>query len=380
MTKKGLQILLVFYCFHFIIVNNAMGQSAGTNIFHYTDQHEAIRLTSEGASHFARLAINCILRPYPNKTGHIQIDSMQAKAPTDLHPAFYGCFDWHSSVHGHWMLVRLLKKYPALPQSVEIRRRINQNLTPENIQGECEYFNQPSNRSFERMYGWAWLLKLAQELYTWDDPDGQRWFQHLQPLTDIIIERYLEFLPRLTYAINSGVHPNTAFGLSFALDYADLMGHQELKGLIIERSRFHFLNDRDCPTEWEPGGEDFFSPCLMEAELMSKVLDKEEFKVWFNNFFPDLDQGKLQFLLSPAVVSDRSDEKIVHLDGLNLSRAWCMQQIAKVYEPNEQVYKMLIRGANLHLLRTLPYVASGEYAGEHWLASFAVYALSVNED
>jgi len=344
--------------------------------FYLQNDRGAIELTEEGAAHFANLALNCIQREYPNKTGHIMIDSVM-KTPREMHPAFYGCFDWHSSVHGHWMLVRLLKLYPDLHLRDAIISSLQDNINTINIQQEVNYFRQPTNLAYERMYGWAWLLKLAEELNSWHDPAAKKLSKALDPLTVVIVNRYFEFLPRQSYPITTGVHPNTAFGLSFGYDYAVAIGNDSLAGLIREKSLEYFAEDKNCPGEWEPGGEDFFSPCLLEAELMSKILPTGKFEKWFDEFLPDLDNGKFDVLLHPALVSDRADPKIVHLDGLNLSRAWCMQHIADQLEEGE-ISRLLQQSARYHLKSTLPYIASGEYAGEHWLASFAVLAVSGN--
>ena len=357
-----------------IIFMNVKGQTEEK--FYWQSPRGKIELTAEGAAHFANLALNCVQREYPNKTGHVMIDSV-LKTPRELHPAFYGCFDWHSSVHGHWMLVRLLKLFPELHLRNEILYRLQQNINPENIEQEVDYFLQPSNLAYERMYGWAWLLKLAEELHTWDSTEAIHLSNALQPLTITIVQRYFEFLPRQSYPITTGVHPNTAFGLSFGFDYAVTTGNDSLATLIRNKSIEYFAEDKNCPAEWEPGGEDFFSPCLLEAELMSKVLPSDEFKTWFKAFLPDLDNGRYEVLLHPALVSDRADPKIVHLDGLNLSRAWCMQHIADQLGQSE-VSQLLQQSARYHLKSSLPYIASGEYAGEHWLASFAVLAVSGN--
>jgi len=345
----------------------------------YIDKNEQLFLSMQGANHFSTLALKCIQQEYPNKTGHVMVDSTTALTPRSLHPAFYGCFDWHSSVHGHWMLVRLLKLFPDLPNAHMIRDRLSENLTRQNIEAEVEYFKLPTTKSFERMYGWAWLLKLSEELMTWNDAQGRQWLVNLQPLTEIIVERYFDFLPKQTYPINTGVHPNTAFGLSFGLDYARKAKNDSLENLIVSKSLEYFKDDQDCPAEWEPGGEDFFSPCLLEAELISKILDSTEFEMWFGKFLPGLKNESPETLLYPAIVSDRSDPKIVHLDGLNISKAWCMMTIANVLPETNPSRNILINSAYYHLHSTIPYVASGEYAGEHWLASFAVYALSLHE-
>jgi hypothetical protein len=333
-------------------------------------------LTRKQASHLAGLALKCVAREYPNKLDHTINDATEVQSPRALHPAFYGCFDWHSSVHGHWMLVRLLQLFPDLPEAAKIRAALNQNLTAKNIQVEVAYLHQTNRQSFERTYGWAWLLKLAEQLRRWDDADGRVWSANLQPLTDALVERYKKFLPRQTYPIRTGVHPNTAFGLAFALDYARVAEDRKLETLIVERSRTYFLADVSYPAAWEPSGEDFFSPSLMEADLMLRVLKPLEFRRWFNRFLPGLKVNRPKSLLTPATVADRNDPKIVHLDGLNLSRAWCMRHIAAGLPAADPVRQVLSKAAAVHATDALKHVASGDYVGEHWLASFAVYMLT----
>ena len=333
-------------------------------------------LTQQQASHFASLALKCIRKEYPNKPDHVANDASDVRSPLAMHGAFYGCFDWHSSVHGHWMLVHLLRLFPALPEAREIRAALDANLSANNISGEVAYLNQQNRTSFERTYGWAWLLKLAEELHGWNDEDGKRWSRNLQPLADALAERYLSFLPKQTYPIRTGVHPNTAFGLAFALDYARAVGNQKLESLIVERSRTYFGNDRDYPASWEPSGEDFFSPALMEADLMRRVMSQTEFAGWFHRFLPGTTRGEPKALLTPAIVTDRTDPKLVHLDGLNLSRGWCMRSIAVALPQDDPARKVLAGAAAAHAQAALAHVASGDYAGEHWLASFAVYLLT----
>lgn len=333
-------------------------------------------LNDKQASHFAALALKCIAREYPNKPEHVMNNVSEVKGPKALHPAFYGCYDWHSSVHGHWMLIRLLKTFPNLLEATQIRSALDANLTAENIQAEVAYMRQPNRQSFERTYGWAWALKLAEELMTWNDPDGKRWSTNLQPLAELIAKSYRTFLPKQTYPIRTGVHPNTAFGLAFALDYAKISGDRELESLLNERSRTYFAKDVDYPGAWEPGGEDFFSAALMEADLMRRVMSPREFGPWFNRFLPGIATGKPAALMTPAIVTDRSDPKLVHLDGLNLSRAWCMRSIARALPLKDPARTALAAAAEKHATAALAHVASGDYAGEHWLASFAVFLLS----
>ena len=333
-------------------------------------------LDSASASVFARLALTSITREYPNKPDHVINGPADVRNPRALHPSFYGSYDWHSSVHGHWMLVRLLEVMPNLPEAAEIRRTLNANLSAANLAQEAAYFGHPGSASFERMYGWAWLLKLAQELHGWDDPDGRRWAANLQPLADSIVNRYLAFLPKQVYPIRRGIHPNTAFGVAFALDYGRAVGRADLDSLLVERSRTYYGKDVNVPGAWEPDGDDFLSRSLIEADLMRRVLPRGEFATWFHAFLPGIEHGEPANLLQPAKVTDRGDPGLVHLDGLNLSRAWCMRAIAAALPENDPDRPVLLASATRHAEATLPYVASGNYLGEHWLASFAVYMLT----
>lgn len=350
--------------------------SAGFSVAAQQTKSGQLLLTQTEASHFAKLALKCIQKEYPNKLDHVNNDAADVRSPRAMHGSFYGCFDWHSSVHGHWMLVHLLRLFPELPEATEIRVALNANLDAKNIAGEVAYLKEANRASFERTYGWAWLLKLAEELHEWNDEQGRRWSQNLQPLADAFAEKYLGFLPKQTYPIRTGVHPNTAFGLAFALDYARAVGNRKLEALIVERSRFYYGHDVNYPAAWEPGGEDFFSPGLMEADLMRRVMSMTEFAAWFHRFLPGTTRGEPKALLQPAIVTDRTDPKLVHLDGLNLSRAWCMRNIAKALPKDDPVRRTLARSALAHAAVTLPHVASGNYEGEHWLASFAVYLLT----
>jgi hypothetical protein len=372
-TEKALpKLISAFLCACWLLAISflAAAQQPGPDQF---------SLTQTQASHFAQLALKCIQKEYPNKPDHVINDKADVRNPRAMHGSFYGCFDWHSSVHGHWMLVRLLRLFPPMPEAPAIRAALNENLSPKNIAGEVAYLNQQNRASFERTYGWAWLLKLAEELHGWNDAEGARWSKNLQPLADAFAEKYLSFLPKQTYPIRTGVHPNTAFGLAFALDYARTIGNQKLAALIIERSRAYYAKDVNYPGAWEPGGEDFFSPALMEADLMRRVLSKAEFTSWFRRFLPGTAKGEPKALLQPAIVTDRTDPKLVHLDGLNLSRAWCMRSIAAALPQNDPARKVLVRAAAAHAQAALPHVASGSYEGEHWLASFAVYLLTTTE-
>jgi len=329
-------------------------------------------LTPAAASDFARLVLGCARREYPHKLDHVMASADEVRAPRDLHPSFYGCFDWHSAVHGHWVLARLLRAFPALPEAEAIRGLLDEHLAPERVRAETDYFTQPGRRSFERTYGWAWLLKLAEELERAGTPEARRWHAHLRPLQDAVVAAFEAFLPRQDYPIRTGVHPNTAFSLSLALDQARTVGNTRLEGLLGARARAWYLKDRDAPLAWEPGGEDFLSPCLEEAALMAKVLPARAFRPWLEAFLPDLLD---RCALEPARVQDRTDPKFVHLDGLNLSRARNLRELAAALAPGDPRREGLERCALDHAQAALPHVASGHYEGEHWLATFAVRLL-----
>ena len=334
-------------------------------------------LTAELAESLALLPYGCVQQEYPNKPDHVINSQNDIKSPKQLHPSFYGCYDWHSSVHGHWLLIYLLKNFPQLKSANNITTRLNENITSESILKEIEYMNNENRKSFERPYGWAWLLKLYEELYLWQNDNAKRWKEYIEPLAKEVVNKYLAYFPNQTYPIRTGVHSNTAFAFSFALDYARTAGDVALEKLVIEKASNYFINDKNCPAEFEPNGNDFLSPCLIEADLMRRLLAKDEFSKWFHSFLPNISEGEPKSLLSPAVVGDRSDPQIVHLDGLNLSRAWCMYSIGKALSDNDPAKDILINAAKIHATDALSNVASGFYEGEHWLATFAVYMLDV---
>ena len=322
------------------------------------------------AARFARLALDCVHRELPNAIQHVINGPDDVKPPRELHPAFYGCLDWHSAVHGHWLLVRLLRSVPALAEAAAIRAALDTSLTAGHIAAEVAYFAGANRQSFERTYGWAWLLQLATELHTWDDAGARRWSAHLAPLTEAIIARYLAFLPKQAHPIRTGIHASTAFGLALALDHARATGHAELAALLVERATTYYAADRDAPAAWEPGGEDFLSPALVEADLMRRVLPPADFAAWLHAFLP---RGLPPSLQRPALVSDRSDPKLAHLDGLNLSRAWCLRSVAQALPAHDALRAELAAAGDAHAAAGLAHVATGDYMGEHWLASFAVY-------
>lgn len=361
-------------CRFLLLLCSALQVNAQTaDLFVMNKDNSGFELTIKGASQLASLPLKCITQEFPNKTNHTSInDSDHILLPKQLHPAFYGCFDWHSSVHGHWMLVKLLKKFPSLPEAQLIRAVLNKTITKENINNELKYFDLPLTSSWERTYGWAWILKLDEELFSWNDADAKKWQEAMQPLTKKIVELWSKFFPKQTYANRTGVHPNTAFGLVLALDYARTEKNIAFEKVILKTAKELFIKDRNIPSSWEPNGGDFLSPSLEEADLMRRVLSPKEFVGWFNQFFIG---ESLKHLTVLPVVSDRTDLQIVHLDGLCFSRSWCMKGLAAALPTTDPRKKMLIRSSVNHLAAALPHVVSGEYGGEHWLASFAVYAL-----
>ncbi len=329
----------------------------------------AVSLHLEQADALSKLPMECITQEYPNKLGQVLGNKKDLKTPFELRPAFYGCFDWHSAVHGHWSLVILLNKFPDLAHREEIISALENHLTQENIEIEVAFFNDKNNTSFERTYGWAWLLKLAEALHQSENPRLKTLEQNLQPLTDLMVERYIEFLPKLIYPIRVGEHSNTAFGLSLAWDYAVTLNDIELRKAIKNRALDYYQNDTNCPLTWEPSGYDFLSPCLEEAYLMSKILEKDEFEKWIKAFIPNI--TNVNFTIETAKVSDRTDGKLVHLDGLNFSRAWCLKGIAQKLE--NQPHLILL--ANRHIEHSLPNLVGDSYEGGHWLGTFAIYSM-----
>ena len=333
-------------------------------------------LTRERAAAFAKLALKGADKEYPHKPGVVWAKAEEVVPPKKLHPAFFGCFDWHSAVHGHWLLVKVLKTHPDLDDAKAIRKVLSDHLTAENVKAEAAVFERAEEKSFERPYGWAWLLKLSAELHTWDDPDARTWAANLRPLAELVAARYVSYFPKQTYPIRSGVHSNSAFGLTFAHDYAVAVGDKKLKAAVEERAKSYYGKDEDAPARWEPDGADFLSPSLCEADLMRRVLPPGEFDTWLTKYLPGLADGKPATLFTPAAVTDRSDGHLVHLDGLNLSRAWCMKGIAAALPKDDRRREKLLTAAGEHAETGLKQVSSGEYAGEHWLASFAVYLLA----
>ena len=329
----------------------------------------AQELTLAQANHLASLPLKCLQQEYPNKPGETLADASDIMSPKAAHPAFYGCYDWHSSVHGHWSLVFLLNHFPKLERRAEIIQKLQTNLSKENIATEIAFLNKKHEKSFERTYGWNWLLKLQHELEISKEPFAAELAKNLKPLSDLVVARYIEFLPKLLYPIRVGTHSSTAFGLTFAWDYAVFSKNERLQQSIRENAVRLFAKDDNCPLGWEPSGTDFLSPCLEEMGIMQRVLSPDEFLPWLQKFLPAL--FRKDFNWEPGKVSDRTDGHLVHLDGLNFSRAWNLYRLVKQYPATFPHLKTL---ADFHLNYSLPSVVDGNYEGEHWLASFALHA------
>ncbi|MFO0861661.1 MAG: DUF2891 domain-containing protein [Phycisphaerales bacterium] len=336
----------------------------------------------DAVDHFVSVVLAHIGKEYPNKLDHVMNGPDDVRPPRDLHPIFFGSFDWHSCVHGYWLMVRALRTQPALAQSREVIELIDSRFTGENVAREIAYLKQPLRATFERPYGWGWLLKLAAELQ--EPPAGSvqsqaaaalaRWSRELSPLADAFAARFVAYLPKATYPVRVGTHQNTAFALALASDYARVAKNPSLASAISQRAKLWYAEDRNYPA-WEPDGIDFLSPCLIEAECMRRLLPRDSFVTWFDSFLPEIAQERPATLFKPAFVSDRTDGQITHLDGLNLSRAWCWRTIASALPAGDPRREKFEQASRAHLEAALPHV-TGDYMGEHWLATFAMLALT----
>ncbi len=336
-------------------------------------QRTAARFDEAAAARFAALALDCVHKEYPNKIAHVLASDADVLPPRELTPAFYGCYDWHSSVHGHWLLVRLARTFPQAPFAATAREAVGESLTPEHIAGEVKYLQGAGRASFERPYGLAWLLQLDAELREWNDAQARTWAAALNPLTEAAVARFKEWLPKLASPIRIGEHDQTAFSFGLILDWARTAGDRATADLLTGRIRDFYLKDRGCPFSWEPSGQDFLSPCLAEADLMRRVLPPAEFATWLTAFLPDIPKDGSAAWLAPAVVTDPGDPKLAHLDGLNLSRAWMLEGIAAGLPAGDVRRKALAAAAARHRDAGLRAVTGEHYEGGHWLGSFAVY-------
>jgi hypothetical protein len=333
-------------------------------------------LDEAAAERLANLALACVHKEYPNKIAHVLNGDADVKPPRELTPAFYGCFDWHSAVHGHWLLVRLARRFPEAPLAAKAREALDKSLTPENIAAEVRYLEGEGRNTFERPYGLAWLLQLGAELREWDDPQARRWSQTLQPLEKASAARIRSWAPKLTNPIRTGEHNQTAFGFGLVLDWARAAGDQETAVLVESRVRELYLKDRDCPISYEPSGEDFLSPCLAEADLARRVLSPQAFAEWLSAFLPGIPRDGRADWLAVGVVTDPTDGKLAHLDGLNLSRAWMLEGIAAALPLADPRLTALRAAAAVHRESGLRAVTGEHYEGGHWLGSFATYLVT----
>jgi len=328
------------------------------------------------AQRFAKLALACVHKEYPNKLSHSLNGDADVAPPRKLTPAFYGCYDWHSSVHGHWLLARLIRTFPDAEFVQPAREALRQSLTPENIAHEAAYLRAEGRASFERPYGLAWLLQLGTELREWNDPQAREMAANLQPLEQAALEHLNAWLPKLANPVRIGEHDQTAFALGLMVDYARVSGDQRFATLVESKARQFFLNDKNCPLAYEPSGEDFLSPCLGEADLMRRVLPSRDFAAWLKTFLPQISTAATRPWLLPVVSPDPSDPKLAHLDGLNLSRAWMLQGIAAGLPKGDKRVPAITAAADAHRGAGLAAVTGEHYEGGHWLGSFAVYLVT----
>ena len=341
----------------------------------FINAQQKLELTTEMASKLASMPLKCINQEYPNKTAHVINSEKDAiLTPKELHPSFFGCFDWHSSVHGHWMLVRLLRTVPDLENKDKIISILDESFSPEKIKEEASYFTKYQvAQNFERTYGWAWILKLDEELARWNHPKAKIWHQNLKPLTDEILRLWKAYLPKQTYPNRTGVHPNTAFALSFAIDWAREVGDKSFEKELSEKAKIFYLNNTKTPAYLEPDGSDFFSPSLEIAELMSRILAQKEFEKWLNLFY---EKRSLENIEQIPIISDVNDYQTVHLVGLSFSKAWAMKNIINALPEKNAIRKRFEISREKFIENSLPIIFQGNYGGDHWLASFAVYALT----
>jgi hypothetical protein len=334
---------------------------------------EEASFDAKAAERFAKLALACVHKEYPNKIAHVLNSDADVAPPRKLTPAFCGCYDWHSSVHGHWLLVRLVRTFPDAPFAGAARDALKQSLSAENLKQEAAYIRGEGRSSFERPYGLSWLLQLCAELREWDDPQAKEWSANLKPLEDAAVERLISWLPKLSNPVRIGEHDQTAFGLGLMFDYARATKNEAFAKLIRDSAKKFFLADKNCPLNYEPSGEDFLSPCLGEADVMRRVLPQKEFSGWLKEFMPQIPVSEEVDWLKVAVSPDPSDPKLAHLDGLNLSRAWMLEGILSALPEDDPRRPALQAAADTHRHAGLAAVTGEHYEGGHWLGSFAVY-------
>ncbi len=335
-------------------------------------------LTESAASAFVDLSLHCVDLPYPYKIGYRFPSEEWVKPHTEVHPSFYGCWDWHSAVHGHWAMIKVLKTFPSIKEKDSIRLKLRANLTQENLTAEYDFFAKESfTGGFERTYGWAWLLKLYAELASWDDQEGQQWKQNMQPLAELLSQKTIDYLKVLSSPLRPGTHANTAFSFGLMTEYAMDMDDTELLDAMKAFSRKHFVSDKNCPTAYEPSGTDFISPCLAEAAVMTKLMDQETYSNWFEAFLPTLGSSEFSTIATPPVVLDKEDPGIGHLIGLMFQRAWCLKQIAAMFDDTDPRKTSFLNIADKHIRQGESIMFESGYGGAHWLATFAIYAYTI---
>ena len=334
-------------------------------------------LDEQRAKELVELSLKCVDQRFPYKIGYRFNGPEWIKPHYEVTPSFYGCWDWHSAVHGHWTMIKILKMFPNISVGDSIRKKLRVNLNKEKLNAELQFFSENDfTKSFERTYGWAWLMKLYSELVTWDDPEGQQWASNMRPLSKLLSQKTVDYLKVLSSPLRPGTHTNSAFSFSLMYDYSTIVGDTLLLESIKEFSNHYFAKDKDCPTAYEPSGTDFLSPCLAEAESMSKVMEKDKFLSWFDTFLPPLAGDRFKSLRSPPLVLDLEDPGIGHLIGLMFHRAWTMNQLAFVLPAHDSRRELFSRLAAIHAQEAYRIMFDSGYGGEHWLATFAVYMMS----
>jgi hypothetical protein len=332
-----------------------------------------LAIDAEAAGRFVQLALECVHREYPNKIAHVLASDADARPPRELTPAFYGCYDWHSAVHGHWLLARAWRRFPQAPYAEQARNELARSFTSANVATEVAYLRTEGRASFERPYGLAWLLQLAAELRGWNDPQAQAWSKTLAPLETEAAARLQAWLPKLRYPIREGEHDQTAFSFGLVWDWAQVARDTGMQQLLRDKAQQFYRNDRACPLAYEPSGQDFLSPCLAEADFMRRILEPQAFAGWLATFLPQIPKDGSTRWLPPGEVTDRSDPKLAHLDGLNLSRAWMLEGIARGLPTGDRRIRALRATAAEHRRVSLGAVTSEHYVGSHWLGTFALY-------
>ena len=343
----------------------------------FSQEAKNLDITEKQALSFSRLALDCINREYPNSLAHYaEKEEHMRHTPSEMHPVFYGCLDWHSSVHGHWLLVRLLHVMPDLSNRKEIIARLDQNITAEKMAGELRYFTEAKRALYERPYGRAWYLQLIAELTQWNDPKGNEWLKHLKPIGDLFVRDTKEWLPKLVYPVRVGTHKQSAFAFGLFLDYARTVKDAGFEKLLLARISDFYEKDVDCPMSYEPSGEDFLSPCLMQADLMRRTMNSKDFAKWLSKFLPMIPKNGSENWLNIGLVKSQTDGRLVHLYGVNISRAWALKNIAEALPKNDKRKKSLFKASKTHANNGLSSITDEHYSGSHWLASFATYLMT----